>query len=77
MSVLLSGSIELNGVNRVEITSELVTVTSRVFLKGTSGPVKGSVVISEMTPGVGFGLSSTAPEDIGVIIYFDLMDDGS
>jgi len=77
MSVLLSGSIELNGVNRVEITSELVTVTSRVFLKGTSGPVKGSVVISEMTPGLGFGLSSTAPEDVGVIIYFDLMDDGS
>jgi hypothetical protein len=77
MSVLLSGSIELNGTARVEITSELVTRTSRVFLKGTSGPVKGSVVISEMTPGIGFGLSSTAPEDVGVIIYFDVTDDGT
>ena len=77
MSVLLSGSIELNGTARVEVTSELVTLTSRVFLKGTSGPVKGTVVISEMTPGAGFGLSSTAPEDVGVIIYFDVTDDGT
>jgi hypothetical protein len=74
MSVVVSGSVELNGTTRVEITSELVTLTSRVFLKGTSGPVKGTVIISEITPGVGFGLSTTDPEDIGVIIYFDVLE---
>jgi len=74
MSVVVSGSVELNGTTRVEITSELVTLTSRVFLKGTSGPLKGTVIISEITPGVGFGLSTTDPEDIGVIIYFDVLE---
>ena len=74
MSVVVSGSIELNGVLRVEITSDLVTATSRVFIKGSSGPIKGTVVISEMSPGVGFGLSSTDPADTGVIVYFDVLD---
>jgi hypothetical protein len=74
MSVVVSGSVELNGIMRVEITSELVTLTSRVFIKGSSGPIKGTVVISEMSPGVGFGLSSTDPADTGVIIYFDVLD---
>ena len=74
MSVVVSGSIELNGVLRVEITSDLVTASSRVFIKGSSGPIKGTVVISEMSPGVGFGLSSTDPDDKGVIVYFDVLD---
>ena len=74
MSVVVSGSIELNGVLRVEITSDLVTATSRVFIKGSSGPIKGTIVISEMSPGVGFGLSSTDPVDTGVIVYFDVLD---
>jgi len=74
MSVVVSGSIELNGVLRVEITSDLVTASSRVFIKGSSGPIKGTVVISEMSPGVGFGLSSTDPADTGVIVYFDVLD---
>jgi len=74
MSVVVSGSIELNGVLRVEITSDLVTATSRVFIKGSSGAIKGTIVISEMSPGVGFGLSSTDPADTGVIVYFDVLD---
>jgi hypothetical protein len=74
MSVVLSGSVELNGIMRVEITSELVTLTSRVFIKGSSDPIKGTIVISEMSPGAGFGLSSTDPADTGVIIYFDVLD---
>jgi hypothetical protein len=74
MSVVVSGSVELNGPTRVEITSDLVTVTSRVFIKGSSGPIKGTIVISEMSPGVGFGLSSTDPADTGVIVYFDILE---
>jgi hypothetical protein len=75
MSVVLTGSVELNGTNRVEITSDVVKLTSRVFLKGSSGLVKGTIVISEMSPGVGFGLASTSVEDVGVIIYFDVLED--
>ena len=74
MSVVLSGSIELNGIMRVEITSELVTLTSRIFIKGSSGPIKGTVVISEMSPSVGFGLSSTSDLDVNVIVYFDVIE---
>ena len=74
MSVVLTGSIELNGTNRVEITSDVVTATCKVFLKGTSGSLKGTIVVSEMTTGIGFGLSSTSAEDVGVIVYFDVLD---
>jgi hypothetical protein len=75
MSVILSGSITLNGKVRAEIISDKITLTSRVFLKGLSGPIKGTIVISEMTVGVGFGLSSTSEEDINVIVYFDVIED--
>jgi hypothetical protein len=74
MSTVLSGSVPLRGTSRVEVTSDKVTATCRVLIKGSSGPVKGSVVISEMTPGVGFGLSSTSALDVGVILYFDVVE---
>jgi hypothetical protein len=74
MSVVVSGSVELNGTTRVEITSDLVTSTCRVYLKGSSGPLEGTIVISEITPGVGFGLSSTSEKDINVILYFDILE---
>jgi len=73
-TVLLSGSIPLQGTSRVEITSDKVTATCRVSLKGASGPLKGTIVISEMTPGTGFGLSSTSAQDVGVILYFDVVE---
>ena len=71
---LISGSISLNGIERVEVISDKITATCRVLLKGASGPLSGSIVISEMTPGIGFGLSSTDPKDVGVIIYFNVID---
>lgn len=74
MSVVLSGSIELNGITRAEVTSELVTSTSRIFLKGSSGPLEGTIIISEITPGKGFGLSSTSDLDVNVIVYFDVIE---
>jgi hypothetical protein len=74
MSVILTGSIELNGTTRIEVTSDKITATCTVFLKGSSGPLQGAIVISEMTPGVGFGMSSTDPTDIGTILYFDVND---
>ena len=74
MSTVLSGSVPLRGISRVEISSDKITTICRVLIKGSSGPVKGSVVISEMTPGVGFGLSSTSAEDVGVIVYFEVVE---
>ena len=69
---LISGSILLNGITRVEVKSDKITATCRVILKGSSGQLHGSVVISEMSPGVGFGLSSTDPRD-NVVVYFDVL----
>ena len=74
MSTVLSGSVPLRGTSRVEISSDKVTATCRVSLKGASGPLKGTIVVSEITPGVGFGLSSTSPQDVGVILYFDVVE---
>ena len=74
MSIVISGSIVLDGTTRVEVISDKITATCTVFLKGCSGPILGSIVISEMTPGVGFGMSSTNPNDSGVILYFDVND---
>lgn len=73
-SVVLSGSVPLQGTSRVEVTSDKVTAACRVTLKGASGPLKGTIVISEMTPGTGFGLSSTSAQDVGVIVYFDVVE---
>ena len=73
-TVLVSGSVPLQGTSRVEITSDKVTATCRVSLKGASGPLKGTIDISEVTPGAGFGLSSTSALDVGVIIYFDVVE---
>ena len=74
MSVVLSGSVPLQGTTRVEITSDKVTALCRVVLKGSSGPLQGTIVISEITPGAGFGLSSTSTADVGVILYFDVVE---
>lgn len=73
-TVVLSGSVPLQGTSRVEVTSDKLTATCRVTLKGASGPLKGTIVVSEITPGTGFGLSSTSPQDVGVILYFDVVE---
>jgi hypothetical protein len=72
--VAVTGSVPLKGTSRVEITSAKITAGCTVSLKGASGPLKGTIVVSEITPGVGFGLSSTSTEDVGTIIYFDVME---
>ena len=76
-TVAVSGSVPLTGVSRVEVTSEKVTAGCTVSLKGATGPLKGTIVVSEITHGVGFGLSSTSPQDVGTIIYFDVIEPSS
>ena len=73
-TVLLSGSVPLQGTSRVEVTSDKLTATCRVTLKGASGPLKGTIVVSEITPGASFGLSSTSALDVGTILYFDVVE---
>jgi len=37
-----------------------------------SAAMKGIVIVSEITPGEGVGLSSTSSDDVGMIVYFDV-----
>jgi hypothetical protein len=37
-----------------------------------SSAMKGIVIVSEITSGEGFGLSSTSPDDVGMLVYFDV-----
>jgi hypothetical protein len=71
--MLISGSITLNGITRVEVKSDKITASCRVIIKGASGQLNGTIVISEMRPGVGFGLSSTDPRDT-FVVYFDVLE---
>jgi len=75
MSIVIDGSIELKGTERVAIRSDRITATCRVVVKSCTVQLVGQLVISELTPGVGFGLSSTSPEDVKRIVYFDVVED--
>ena len=73
-TTLLTGSIPLDGTNRVQVAGPELTMAARVVLKGASAAMAGQVVVSEVTPGEGFGLSSTHPSDVGQIVYFDVVE---
>ena len=68
----MSGSIALNGTNRCQVSIPAITPEHKVFLKMVSSAIKGVVVVSEITPGEGFGLSSTSSDDVGMLVYFDV-----
>lgn len=72
MEVLVSGSITLNGTERAYVNVPAITTTHKVFLKMVSAAMKGTVVVSEITAGEGFALSSTSPDDVGMTVYFDV-----
>ena len=75
MSVVIDGSVELRGTERVAIRSDRITATCSVVIKSCTVQLVGQLIISELTPGVGFGLSSTSPEDVKRIVYFDVVED--
>lgn len=72
MEILVSGSIALNGMFRSQVSVPAITLEHKIFLKMVSSAMKGIVVVSEITPGEGFGLSSTSPDDVGMLVYFDV-----
>jgi hypothetical protein len=72
MEVLVSGSIDLNGTDRRNVTIPDITANHKIFIKIVSSAMKGMLVVSEITPGEGFGLSSSSPDDVGMIVYFNV-----
>ena len=74
MLVLVSSGIELNGLMRVSIPCPSILASSRLVLKGVSASLAGTLIVSEIVPGVGIGLSSTSPTDVGQTVYFDIVE---
>ena len=74
MSIIISGGVELNGLMRVNINAPSITPYCQIVLKGVSVPTKGTVILSEIINGEGFGISSTSPADVGQTIYFDVIE---
>jgi hypothetical protein len=72
MEILVSGSIALDGTTRCQVSVPAITPEHKVFLKMVSSAMKGVVVVSEITSGEGFGLSSTSSDDVGMLVYFDV-----
>ena len=68
----MSGSIALDGTSRCQVSVPAITPQHKVFLKMVSSAMKGIVIVSEITSGEGFGLSSTSPDDVGMLVYFDV-----
>ena len=72
--IVCQGSVPLNGTARVSIPCDRITESSRVIIRGTSRPLEGTIVISEMIAGVGFGFSSTSAKDMEVLVYFEAVE---
>jgi len=77
MFVHISGGVELNGLLRVSISVPSILSTCQLVLKGVSSSLKGTIIVSEIIPGVGIGISSTSPDDIGQTVYFDIVEPNS
>jgi len=74
MNTHVTGGIELNGIMRVHVGVPSIQPYCQVLLKGLSRPIKGTIILSEILASNGFGISSTHPEDIGQIVYFDVIE---
>lgn len=74
MSVVVTGGIELAGMMSVEVSVPTIRPWHQVVLKGVSSPLKGMTILRDIVDGVGFGISSTSPEDAGTTVYFDVLD---
>ena len=66
MGLLAEGTAQINGTQLVQILVPEITATSQVLFTSSTGNV-GILVRSEITPGEGFGISSTDPNDQGTV----------
>jgi hypothetical protein len=74
MHVVVRGSTLLNGFSRSEVTVSDIEPYHEVILMSVSGSMKGVVIVSEILANVGFSLSSSSPDDVGQIVYFDVVE---
>jgi hypothetical protein len=76
MSYLVaSGSVVLNGPHPVPISVPAIEVGFIRVARGVDRPMEGTLVYSEIQPGIGFSVSSTSPKDKGVIVYIQVYDE--
>lgn len=74
MSIVTSGSIELNGTTPVLVKIPSQKFNSPVHLRGLSREMDGKPDLGQNIPGVGFELKSSSDKDKGIIIYFDVYE---
>lgn len=74
MNTHATGGIELNGLMRVHVGVSSIQPYCQILLKGLSSPIKGTIILSEILPSNGFGISSTHPDDKGQTVYFDVIE---
>ena len=76
MSYLVaSGSVVLNGKNLVQLHVPQIENGFVRVVRGVSRPMEGTIVFNEITPGSGFGISSTSDKDIGQIGHIQVYDE--
>ena len=66
MGLLAEGTAQINGTQLVQILVPQITATSQILFTSSVGN-SGIIVRSEITPGEGFGISSTNPDDKGTV----------
>jgi hypothetical protein len=66
MGLLAEGTAQINGTELVQILVPEIRATSQVLFTSSTGNA-GIIVRSEITPGEGFGISSTDPNDQGTV----------
>ena len=76
MSYLVaSGSVVLNGRELVQLRVPQIEHNFIRVVRGVSGPLEGTIVFNEITPGSGFGISSTSPKDVGQVLHIQVYDE--
>ena len=66
MGLLAEGTTKINGTQLVQILVPNITATSQILFTSSTGNA-GIIVRSEITPGEGFGISSTDSNDQGTV----------
>jgi hypothetical protein len=66
MGLLAEGTTQINGTQLVQILVPEITATNQILFTNSTGNA-GIIVRTEITPGEGFGISSTNPDDQGTV----------
>jgi hypothetical protein len=66
MGLLAEGTTQINGTQLVQILVPEITATNQILFTSSTGNA-GIIVRTEITPGEGFGISSTNPDDQGTV----------